>query len=43
MRIYSIFELTDDDMEKIKEWETEIPIVKVDNPEFIKYVCSNIA
>ena len=32
------FELTDDDMEKIKEIETGVPIVEVDNPEFIKFV-----
>ena len=37
------FKLSDEDMEKIKELETGIPIVEVDNPEFIKFVCSNIA
>ena len=37
------FELSDDDMEKIKELETGVPIVEVDNPEFIKFVCSSIA
>ncbi|MBQ6099449.1 MAG: aldo/keto reductase [Methanobrevibacter sp.] len=37
------FELTDEDMEKIKELETGIPIVEVDNPEFIKFVISSIA
>ena len=30
------FELSDEDMEKIKELETGVPIVEVDNPEFIK-------
>ena len=37
------FELTDEDMEKIKELETGVPIVEVDNPEFIKFVVSSIA
>ena len=37
------FELSDDDMEKIKELETGVPIVEVDNPEFIKFVISSIA
>lgn len=37
------FELTDEDMEKIKEIETGVPIVEVDNPEFIKFVVSSIA
>ena len=37
------FELTDEDMEKIKELETGVPIVEVDNPEFIKFVISSIA
>ena len=37
------FELSDEDMEKIKELETGVPIVEVDNPDFIKFVCSNIA
>ena len=37
------FELSDDDMEKIKELETGIPIAPVDDPIFIKFVCSNIA
>ena len=37
------FELSDDDMEKIKELETGVPIVEVDNPEFIKFVLSSIA
>ena len=37
------FKLTDEDMEKIKELETGIPIVEVDNPEFIKFVVSSIA
>ena len=37
------FELTDEDMEKIKELETGIPIVEVDDPEFIKFVVSSIA
>ena len=37
------FELSDEDMEKIKELETGVPIVEIDNPNFIKFVCSNIA
>lgn len=37
------FELSDEDMEKIKELETGIPIAPVDDPTFIKFVCSNIA
>lgn len=37
------FELSDDDMEKIKELETGVPIVEVDNPDFIRFVYSNIA
>ena len=37
------FELSDEDMEKIRELETGFPIVEVDNPEFVKYVLSNIA
>ena len=37
------FELTDEDMEKIKELETGVPIVEVDNPEFIKFVITSIA
>ena len=37
------FELSDDDMEKIKELETGVPIVEVDNPEFIKFVLSTYA
>lgn len=37
------FELTDEDMEKIKELETGVPIVEVDDPEFIKFVVSSIA
>ena len=37
------FELSDDDMEKIKEIETGVPIVEVDNPEFIKFVLSTYA
>jgi 2,5-diketo-D-gluconate reductase A len=37
------FELSDDDMEKIKELETGVPIVEVDNPDFIRFVCSSIA
>ena len=31
------------DPEKIKELETGVPIVEVDNPEFIKFVVSSIA
>ena len=34
------FELSDEDMEKIKTLETGVPIVEVDNPEFIKFVLS---
>lgn len=34
------FELSDDDMEKIKELETGIPIVEVDNPDFVEFVAS---
>ncbi len=37
------FELSDEDMEKIKELETGVPIVEVDNPEFVKFVISSIA
>ena len=37
------FELTDEDMEKIKELETGVPIVEVDNPEFIKFVVISLA
>ena len=37
------FELSDEDVEKIKELETGVPIVEVDNPEFIKFVVSSIA
>lgn len=37
------FQLSDDDMEKIKEIETGVPIVEIDDPDFIKYICSNIA
>ena len=37
------FELTDEDMEKIKELETGVPIVEVDNQEFIKFVITSIA
>lgn len=37
------FELTDEDMDKIKELETGVPIVEIDNPEFIKFVVSSIA
>lgn len=37
------FELSDEDMEKIKELETGIPIAPVDDPTFIKFVCSTIA
>ena len=37
------FELSDDDMEKIKELETGVPIVEVDNPEFIKFVINSLA
>ena len=37
------FELSNEDMEKIKELETGVPIVEVDNPEFIKFVISSIA
>ena len=37
------FELSDDDMEKIKELETGVPIVEVDNPKFIKFVLSTYA
>ena len=37
------FELSDDDMEKIKELETGVPIVEVDNPDFIRFVVSSIA
>ena len=37
------FDLTDEDMEKIKELETGVPIVEVDNPEFIKFVITSIA
>ena len=37
------FELSGEDMEKIKELETGVPIVEVDNPEFIKFVISSIA
>lgn len=36
------FELSDDDMDKIKELETGVPIVEVDNPEFIKFVVSSL-
>ena len=37
------FELSDEDMEKIKELETGIPIAPVDDPTFIKFVCGTIA
>ena len=37
------FELSDEDMEKIKEMETSIPIAPVDDPTFIKFACSTIA
>ena len=37
------FVLSDEDMEKIKELETGVPIVEVDNPEFIKFVITSIA
>lgn len=37
------FELTNEEMEKIKELETGVPIVEIDNPEFIKFVVSSIA
>ncbi|MBQ2652590.1 MAG: aldo/keto reductase [Methanobrevibacter sp.] len=37
------FELSEGDMEKIRELETGVPIVEVDNPEFIKFVISSIA
>ena len=37
------FELSDEDMEKIKELETGVPIAPVDDPTFIKFVCSTIA
>jgi len=37
------FELTDGDMEKIKELETGTAIAPVDDPEFIKFVCSTLA
>ena len=37
------FELSDEDMEKIKELETGIPIAPIDDPTFIKFVCSTIA
>lgn len=37
------FELSEEDMEKIKELETGVPIAPVDDPIFIKFVCSNIA
>ena len=37
------FELTDKDMEKIKELETGVPIVEVDNPEFIEFVVNSFA
>lgn len=36
------FELSDEDMDKIKELETGVPIVEVDNPEFIKFVVSSL-
>lgn len=34
------FELSEEDMEKIKELETGVPIVEVDNPNFIEFVAS---
>ena len=34
------FELSDEDMEKIKELETGVPIVEVDNPNFVEFVAS---
>ena len=37
------FELSNEDMEKIKELETGVPIVIVDDPEFIKFVCNYLA
>lgn len=37
------FELTEKDMEKIKELETGVPIVEVDNPEFIEFVVNSFA
>ena len=37
------FELSNEDMEKIKELETGVPIVTVDDPEFIKFVCNYLA
>lgn len=37
------FELTDKDMEKIKELETGVPIVEVDNSEFIEFVVNSFA
>lgn len=32
------FELSEDDMEKIKEFETANPIAKIDSPEFFEII-----
>ena len=33
------FELSDEDMEKIKELETGVPIAPIDDPAFIEAIC----